>query len=202
MEISFRLIGLGAIAFPRPGVKKCASVCSRLSAVATSLILFASPVSAIDDMEVAERFCKLGRSDPQQAIGACSAYVNKGDPKNRQSAYLMRGNAYAIRHWWDNARADFDIAVKLNPKSADAYNNRGRIYLETGRQQEALADFNAALKLNPKHANAYNSRGWIYLQTGRPQEAVADFDRAIALENSPRSIANRKLALKAIAEAQ
>ena len=62
----------------------------KVSAVATSLILFALPASAIDDMEVAERFCKLGRSDPQQAIGACSAYVDKGDPKNRQFAYLMQ----------------------------------------------------------------------------------------------------------------
>lgn len=40
------------------------------------------------------------------------------------------------------------------------------------------------------------------MQTGRHQEALADFERALALEESPRSLANRELARKAIAKAQ
>lgn len=118
-----------------------------ISAVTASLILSAVPAMAFDDMEEAKRFCKLGATDTAQAITACTAFLEKGDPKFRIHALHQRGMAYIKREWWAPAFADFDAAVKIDPKFAGAWNNRGWTLLKMGRPQEALADFDRALTL-------------------------------------------------------
>jgi tetratricopeptide (TPR) repeat protein len=118
-----------------------------ISAATASLILSALPAIAIDDMAEAMRFCKLGAKDAPQAIYACTAILEKGDPSLRGQALLNRGLAYTSRRWYDRAFADFDALVKLNSKLSAGYNSRGWVYLKTGRPREALADFDRALSL-------------------------------------------------------
>ena len=78
---------------------------------------------------------------------ACTAIPEKGDPSLRGQALLNHGLAYTSRRWYDQALADFDALVKLNPELSAGYNSRGWVYLKTGRVREALADFDRALSL-------------------------------------------------------
>jgi hypothetical protein len=50
------------------------------SAVTAFLILSAGPSGALDNMAEAKRFCHLGAKDAPQAIYACTAFIEKGDP--------------------------------------------------------------------------------------------------------------------------
>jgi len=52
------------------------------------------------------------------------------------------------------AIADFDAAIKLNRKQADAYDNRGVTYWKMGEPEKAAADFRKALKIDPSYADA------------------------------------------------
>ena len=47
------------------------------------------------------------------------------------------------------AIADFDKAIKLNPKDEYAYNNRGIAKESTGDYKGAIADWGKAIELNP-----------------------------------------------------
>jgi tetratricopeptide (TPR) repeat protein len=57
-------------------------------------------------------------------------------------------------HWtmepYDEALADFNRALELDPKDVWALAGRGKTYRKMGRYDEALADYDRALELDPK----------------------------------------------------
>jgi tetratricopeptide (TPR) repeat protein len=81
----------------------------------------------------------------------------------------------------DGAMADYNQAIKLNPKDTSAYNNRGNVKFTKGDLNGAMADYNAAIRLNQRYAVAYNNRGNIKIRKGDRNGAMADFNHAIEL---------------------
>lgn len=79
--------------------------------------------------------------------------------------------------------ADFDKAVKLNPKDAKVYGNRGMAYGKLGKYENAVSDFNKAIELNSEYAEAYAGRGVAYAKLGKYKQAVADLKKAAILGN-------------------
>jgi tetratricopeptide (TPR) repeat protein len=66
----------------------------------------------------------------------------------------------------EKALADFEKAIKLNPKLADPYYHRGLIKKKKVDLDGAMADFNRAVELNPRLAEALSSRGGIHKKQG------------------------------------
>src|SRR5688572_19202856 len=66
-------------------------------------------------------------SDHDAAIAGCTRVIDhqKQKPKGRAAAYYNRGNAHAAKGDQTAAVADYDEAIKLEPKNARAFNNRG-----------------------------------------------------------------------------
>jgi Flp pilus assembly protein TadD len=96
-------------------------------------------------------------------------------------AYNNRGSAYGKKGENDRAIADYNEALRLNPKLASAYNNRGLAYSKKGENDRAIADHNEALRLDPKFASAYNNRGLAYSEKGENDRAIADYNEALRL---------------------
>jgi lipoprotein NlpI len=89
----------------------------------------------------------------------------------------------------------FDKAIRLNPRSAEAYQGRGMAYNETGKNEQALKDYDAALALNPQYAEAYFNRGNVYSDLGQHERALKDYDEAVRLDpNHSGAVFNRSLA--------
>ena len=107
---------------------------------------------------------------------------NKLEILNRPIVLAWRGENYRLMERYDEALADFDRAIELDPKYAWAIGSRGVTYRLMERYDEALADFDRAIELDPKYAWAIGSRGQVYQAMGRYDEALADFDRAVELE--------------------
>lgn len=80
-----------------------------------------------------------------------------------------------------DAIAAFDKAIRLNPRSAEAYHGRGLAYNETGQNERALKDYDAALALNPKYTEAYFDRANVYSDMGQYERALKDYDEALRL---------------------
>jgi hypothetical protein len=81
----------------------------------------------------------------------------------------------------DGAIADYDQAIKLNPREALAYYNRGTARWDKGDREGAVADYDMALQINPDHANCHYKRGIAMRTRGEFDEAIANLNRAIEL---------------------
>jgi tetratricopeptide (TPR) repeat protein len=68
---------------------------------------------------------------------------------------------------------DYDYALKLDPKFANAYLGRAILYAYKREFDSALKDYSAAILFNKLLALAYSGRGVIYLM----KEKYADADR-------------------------
>jgi tetratricopeptide (TPR) repeat protein len=86
---------------------------------------------------------------------------------------------------YGQAIADYDQAIELSPKDANAYVRRGEAYLGKGDHNRAIADFEEAIRLYPKNAKAYNDRGFVYWRQHDLDRAITDYDQAITL--NPKS---------------
>jgi len=74
------------------------------------------------------------------------------------------------------------LAIKLNPGFAEAWNNLGAALRETHTFDEALASYDKALAINPGYAEAWNNRGIILKDLQRINESLECFDHAIRLQ--------------------
>lgn len=93
--------------------------------------------------------------------------------------------------------ADFDAAIKLNPRHAHAYVNRAIARRDAGDPEGALADFDEAIRLNPLDARALRHRGLAQQANGELLRALADLSRAIELDPTDSTSFNyRGLALQ------
>lgn len=118
--------------------------------------------------------------DHDATIAGCAVVIDdaKQKPKGRAAAYFNRGNALLAKGDVDQAIADYDEAIKLDPKNASAYNNRGSVRSEKGDAEGALEDFNTAIKNNARYASAYFNRGNVYAAQGDAR-ALKDYDAAL-----------------------
>jgi Flp pilus assembly protein TadD len=96
--------------------------------------------------------------------------------------YVNRGNDSANKGKYDQAIADYNKALEINPMHAEVYNNRGLAYGKKGQYDQAISDFNKALEINPRDAEAYNNRGVAYGSKGQNDEAISDYSKAIEID--------------------
>jgi TolB-like protein/class 3 adenylate cyclase len=92
---------------------------------------------------------------------------------------------------WDEAEAEFAVALKLDPNNADAWAMLSELLVLSGRPTDALADIQKALRLNP------HPPGWYYWFLGQAQYLNRQYDRAaqtLRREETYRSPSRRTLA--------
>lgn len=82
---------------------------------------------------------------------------------------------------YDEALADFNRALELEPDDPEVFNNRGVTYDHLERYEEALSDYGRALKLKPDYPATLFNRGATYSSLGRYEAALADYTRALEL---------------------
>ncbi len=68
--------------------------------------------------------------------------------------HLDHGRACLDKGKYDDAIADYEKAIALDPKYALAYTNRGVAYYRKGAFDRAIADHSKAIALEPKFAHA------------------------------------------------
>jgi tetratricopeptide (TPR) repeat protein len=64
-------------------------------------------------------------------------------------------------------------AVRMAPRSADAWRLRGQVAMARGQAEQALADYHRALAIAPADREALRDTAEAYRRLGRPQRALA-----------------------------
>jgi tetratricopeptide (TPR) repeat protein len=87
----------------------------------------------------------------------------------------------------DGALADYEQAIAVDPRLADAYYSRGIVLCDKNDLQKAIADYTRAIELNPRFAAAYGNRGLVRLRLGLHAEAEKDFAKCLQLDSTLKS---------------
>lgn len=162
---------------------------------ATELESFSVQIRIADETTYLTLFivgvARLKAGDHEGAIARLTKAINQATvPEsmvNPADVYFYRGLSHFVKHIssgarsLENALADFNSAVRLDPKKSDAYTLRGVVFGLQDQYKEALEDFNNAIELNADNVFAYVMRGYLYKELGEQERAKTDLNHALQL---------------------
>lgn len=96
--------------------------------------------------------------------------------------HVERGTQLAAEGKRDEALAEFEAAIKLQPDYWQAHVRAATVLVDQGKFDEAAAMLKKVLDANPERPQAHNSVGVVLSRRGLVSEAMAHFERAIQLD--------------------
>jgi len=152
-----------------------------------AILLLAAAAAAHAQGTDAER-CMTLTGNPDLAIKHCTAAIESGKASRTALAQLhySRGIEWFAKGDQDRAIADYDAALRIDPRYAEALFNRGYAWGAKGDADRAIADYEAVLKLTPKDAAAHVARAAELTGKGDYAQAIAGYATALALDPRAR----------------
>jgi Tfp pilus assembly protein PilF len=122
-------------------------------------------------------YCMLRMGDPKGSLAeytrsATLARPDSTDLQNVAKDYVLLNDLPDADHW-------MMLAVKMDPKDAEAWYGLGRIRYTQQRFQDAADCFERALVLDPRSAKAENNLGLSYEGLNRTDDATSAYRNAI-----------------------
>jgi len=96
-------------------------------------------------------------------------------------AHNSLGVALSEKGRGDEAMAQFQKALEINPHFAETHNNLGNALLQSGQVDDAMAEYQKTLAISPENVDAHNNLGWALLQKKEVDEAISECRKALAL---------------------
>ncbi|WP_395645989.1 tetratricopeptide repeat protein [Terricaulis sp.] len=136
--------------------------------------------------------------DPTHAVSDYSEAIRI---RPTAQLYNNRGYAYDRLGRTQQARADYDRALQLDPRNAFANSNRGTLRLNARDYAGAVTDFTQALAVRESAGDHYN-RGLAYNGVQNARAAIADFDAAARLDGANAGYHNARCWYRALANVE
>jgi tetratricopeptide (TPR) repeat protein len=92
------------------------------------------------------------------------------------------GIAYHQLLQLDRAKKNYERAVKLNPKYAEALNNIGTVHYAKKSYRRSISFYRRALKLAPNSASVYSNLGTAYFARKKYEDAAICYQKALQLD--------------------
>jgi lipoprotein NlpI len=167
----------------RIGIHLAVTIGVALVACAAFGLLDSAPALAQTQQQIDWCVNKGNVFAPDLAIGGCTASIQSGrwSGKNLAWAFQDRGLAFRAKRDYDRAIADFDQAIRLDPKMSDAFRERGAAYMDEQDCDRAFADMNKAIELNPRDGAAFSNRSRCWRARGDLDRTQADLTEALKL---------------------
>lgn len=150
---------------------------------------FGNMARARGDVAQAKQLYESAITDYTTIGEVSDAYLNRGSVR-----YILAGTLSSSEEkqkLYEEAIADWTVAIRLDSSNALAYSNRGALWFQIGAAKtdtgsaakdyaKAIEDLTQAIKLDPADSTAYFNRGIVFGELSNPQAAIRDFDAAIA----------------------
>lgn len=101
--------------------------------------------------------------------------------KNLPAVFAIAARIHADTGHNDVALAEFDQALKLDPRNADARLGRASVYERLGRINDAENEYKAAVALRPDYWLGISELGSFYFRQHRSEDAAREYKREIEL---------------------
>ena len=92
------------------------------------------------------------------------------------------GMVYMERGMLEEARRQFEIAIKLYPDHHKSYYNLGLIYHQTGDLNKSINYFNRSVALDPGSVRGHYNLATLYAKQGKMEPAIAHYTKVIELD--------------------
>lgn len=137
---------------------------------------------------------------PAAQNDGCTAVIQSGkfSGKSLGAAYQYRCWARLILSYRqnrspDDALADCNEAILLNPDNFAALYNRAAVFEKKGDSARAIADYSRLIAHDPSDINSLNNRGLAYITAGKYDLAIEDFGAAIKANSNVNVDSERRL---------
>ncbi len=117
----------------------------------------------------------------KDTISVISNAIDNGYTQNGL-LYAGRAKAWGSRGNLQEAIADFDKALKVNPELTEVYKYRGALYGIAQRYEESLRDLTIYVEKHPEEAEAWYNRALTLVNLKRFEEALRDLNRTLELD--------------------
>jgi tetratricopeptide (TPR) repeat protein len=97
----------------------------------------------------------------------------------RDDIHVKLGNLYFSQGKYEDARAEYAEAVRLNPSMVNRY-SLGQAYIELERFSDAETQYREIQRLAPQEAGGYLGMGQVYSRQGQHEEAIRQFKEAVS----------------------
>ncbi|HEY5072530.1 MAG TPA: tetratricopeptide repeat protein [Caulobacteraceae bacterium] len=103
--------------------------------------------------------------------------------RDRAGTYINRGVMKLRRRAYEQARADFNIAIAIAPTIGEGWINRGAVFVGERRYRDGLSDLSKGIELGVKEPEkAYYNRALAEEGLDDEKAAYLDYQQAVTLK--------------------
>ncbi len=141
-------------------------------------------VSILPNYAEAWNHLGIAYKEKNNAAAAVNAFEKARSFKEFKDAefYISSGLAYGLAQKYDQAVADFNKALSIDPDNAEAYNNKGLYLTEKGVIDSAIVCFDKAISLKKGFYQAFYNKGNAYAKAGNFTEAIKQYQESIKIK--------------------
>jgi adenylate cyclase len=124
----------------------------------------------------------MGWSQDPQSLERAFELAQRAIARNYSlpEAHRTLGEVYLWKKQHEQAIAEYETSVDLNPNYADGIAGLGDVLSWSGRPEEAIGLVNKAMRLNPVYPTSYLwNLGHAYFLTRKPEEAIDALKRVL-----------------------
>jgi tetratricopeptide (TPR) repeat protein len=119
-------------------------------------------------------------------------YFNQALKVEKNATFFNnRGSAYFEIKKMQEAFADYQMALKMQPEFTDAQYNLANLYSATHKHEEAITAYNKILQKDSLQIDALYNRGNTYKKIKKYQEALLDYQKVLHIDpNNMQALLN------------
>jgi len=157
--------------------------------VAVLLTFFMQHPALANDQE----FCRTV-NDFERSVAACTRIIEAPGASKEWVVWAgyNRALAYDAKGDFDQALANYDTVLSIEPTYLLAINGRGLAYFKKRDLVNAKAAFDKVLSLNPEFIDALYSRGIVHYDLGDMDRSLADYTATIGLNPAHAAAFSRR----------